>query len=106
SVVVISAPPNWLPSKTSGRRLARAVYSAAVYPAGPEPMMITLRNEVSVLTCGPSVGRMRGYGGRVQRGCHRPQRILGAPHSTAAPTVRVCRHLGGSLGRRQASRVC
>src|SRR3954452_21382483 len=26
---------------TSGLRLARAVYSAAVYPAGPLPMMIT-----------------------------------------------------------------
>ena len=26
---------------TSGFRLARAVYSAAVYPAGPMPMMIT-----------------------------------------------------------------
>src|SRR6185312_4880688 len=28
-------------SMTRGSRLARAVYSAAVYPAGPEPMMIT-----------------------------------------------------------------
>ena len=26
---------------TSGFRFARAVYSAAVYPAGPLPMMIT-----------------------------------------------------------------
>ena len=28
---------------TSGCRLARAVYSAAVRPAGPDPMMMTLR---------------------------------------------------------------
>ena len=27
----------------SGFRFARAVYSAAVSPAGPEPMMMTLR---------------------------------------------------------------
>ena len=43
SVVFISAPPYWLPSNTSGARSARAVYSAAVYPAGPDPMMMTLR---------------------------------------------------------------
>ena len=28
---------------SSGFRLARAAYSAAVNPAGPEPMMMTLR---------------------------------------------------------------
>ena len=28
---------------SSGCRLARAVYSAAVRPAGPDPMMMTLR---------------------------------------------------------------
>ena len=43
SVVVISAPPDCTPSITSGFRLARAAYSAAVYPDGPEPMMIRLR---------------------------------------------------------------
>src|SRR5690554_1440666 len=30
---------------TSGFRLARAAYSAAVSPAGPDPMMTTLRSE-------------------------------------------------------------
>ena len=29
---------------TSGLRLARAAYSAAVSPAGPEPMMMTWRS--------------------------------------------------------------
>jgi len=41
SVVMVSWPPGCSPSKTSGRRLARAVYRAAVSPAGPDPMMIT-----------------------------------------------------------------
>ena len=44
SVVFIRAPPAvTAPSKTSGSRLARAAYTAAVHPAGPEPMMMTLR---------------------------------------------------------------
>ena len=43
SVVSISWPPASRPSMTSGFRLARAVYSAAVRPAGPDPMMMTLR---------------------------------------------------------------
>src|SRR4051794_4370197 len=42
SVVSISCPPASSPSMTSGCRLARAVYRAAVSPAGPDPMMITL----------------------------------------------------------------
>ena len=33
------------PFDDDGRRFARAVYSAAVRPAGPEPMMVTLRTE-------------------------------------------------------------
>src|SRR5215203_1209355 len=45
SVVSISCPPASIPSMTSGCRLARAVYRAAVNPAGPEPIMVTLRIE-------------------------------------------------------------
>src|SRR6201999_1424554 len=41
SVVCCSRPPHMKASITSGLRFARAVYSAAVYPAGPLPMMIT-----------------------------------------------------------------
>src|SRR3954471_14441804 len=44
SVVIISCPPASRPSMTSGLRLARAAYSAAVSPAGPDPIMTTLRN--------------------------------------------------------------
>src|SRR5262245_16700987 len=40
-VVIINCPPASIPSMTSGLRLARAEYSAAVRPAGPEPMMMT-----------------------------------------------------------------
>ena len=48
SVVFISAPPAVTePSNTSGFSDARAVYSAAVYPAGPEPMMMTLRTSLT-----------------------------------------------------------
>ena len=44
SVVFIRAPPAVTePSKTKGWRDARAAYTAAVYPAGPEPTMMTLR---------------------------------------------------------------
>src|SRR5688572_32012295 len=43
SVVSISCPPASSPSITRGCKLARAVYSAAVSPAGPEPMMMTSR---------------------------------------------------------------
>src|SRR4051812_44184784 len=44
SVVSISCPPASRPSMTSGFRLARAVYSAAVSPAGPDPMTMTFRD--------------------------------------------------------------
>src|SRR6476661_3615845 len=43
SVVSISCPPASMPSINNGCRLALAVYSAAVSPAGPDPMMITFR---------------------------------------------------------------
>src|SRR4051794_41036736 len=67
SVVVMRAPPNWEPSNTSGCRLARAAYVAAVYPAGPDPMMIRSRTPScsaggmagcsrSTPTAGPGVG--------------------------------------------------
>ena len=42
SVVFMSAPPAVTePSNTSGLSWARAAYSAAVYPAGPDPMTMT-----------------------------------------------------------------
>jgi len=41
-VVFINAPPAVTePSTTSGFSRARAAQSAAVYPAGPDPMMMT-----------------------------------------------------------------
>src|SRR5437016_4858057 len=40
-VVVVSNPPGCLPVSTSGFKLARALYSAAVHPAQPEPMITT-----------------------------------------------------------------
>ena len=43
-VVSISWPPASSPSIRSGFKLARAVYSAAVSPAGPDPMMTTCRS--------------------------------------------------------------
>ena len=41
SVVVISWPPCASPVISTGLRLARAAYTAAVYPAGPEPRMMS-----------------------------------------------------------------
>src|SRR5215831_1192600 len=41
AVVSINCPPASSPSINTGFRLARAVYSAAVSPAGPDPMMTT-----------------------------------------------------------------
>src|ERR1700681_907640 len=38
----MSCPPYMWPAKTIGARLARPAYRAAVRPAGPEPMMMTL----------------------------------------------------------------
>src|SRR4029078_1208210 len=43
SVVSISWPPASRPSMTSGFRLARAVDSPAVSPAGPDPITMTFR---------------------------------------------------------------
>src|SRR5262245_54399391 len=53
----MSCPPASMPFSRSGRRLARAAYRAAVYPAGPEPRMTTLRS--SVMRCVPP-GRITG----------------------------------------------
>src|SRR5579871_6777923 len=44
----MSCPPACNPSITRGERLARAVYTAAVRPAGPDPMMITFRALMNV----------------------------------------------------------
>src|SRR4051794_25695933 len=50
----MSWPPGWSlveegsPSRTRGLRLARAVYNAAVWPAGPEPMIRTSRGSATV----------------------------------------------------------
>lgn len=43
SVVVIRAPPGATPSKTNGVNWALAVHNALVYPAGPAPMITTVR---------------------------------------------------------------
>jgi hypothetical protein len=43
AVVSMSWPPDESPVNISGARFARAAYTAAVYPAGPDPMMMTLR---------------------------------------------------------------
>src|SRR5687768_7877259 len=47
-VVSINCPPASSPSMSRGDRLARAVYNAAVSPAGPEPITTTLRSATSV----------------------------------------------------------
>jgi hypothetical protein len=46
-VVSVSCPPASWPSTTSGLRFARAAYSAAVSPAGPDPRMMTVRIAVT-----------------------------------------------------------
>src|SRR3990172_7594686 len=38
---MVSCPPAWVPSMSTGERFARAAYSAAVRPAGPDPRMMT-----------------------------------------------------------------
>src|SRR5579864_2289870 len=51
----MSWPPGWSlvddgsPSSTNGLRLARAVYRAAVWPAGPEPMIRTSRGSATAV---------------------------------------------------------
>src|SRR3990167_7362653 len=47
-VVSMSCPPASSPSMRSGCRLARAAYRAAVRPAGPDPMMTTVRTDMHV----------------------------------------------------------
>ncbi len=61
SVVFIRAPPAVMdPSNTRGRSSARPAYTAAVYPAGPEPMMMTLRTSLTLI--GPSHSHCPGHG--------------------------------------------
>src|SRR5918997_5585023 len=78
------APPNWLPSKTTTSSWARDEYTAAVYPAGPEPTMITSWMVCS-LTWASTRGSARGFPGwprspadeRVGEGERRPGRAIG-----------------------------
>jgi hypothetical protein len=49
SVVSISCPPGCIPAKISGFRRALAVYIPAVYPAGPEPKIITFLTSIVIL---------------------------------------------------------
>ena len=73
-VVSISCPPASSPSIRRGLRLARAVHNAAVNPAGPDPMIATLRSAIaparvthvrgacrSFSRCLPSVPDRRAY---------------------------------------------
>src|SRR5712671_4359402 len=54
-VVVVSNPPGCLPVNTSGFKLARALYKAAVHPAQPEPMMTTFSIEPRSFTRIPQI---------------------------------------------------
>src|ERR1051326_6772460 len=45
---MVNWPPGCAPETTSGSRFARAAYSAAVSPAGPEPRMMTFQSCLSV----------------------------------------------------------
>src|SRR4051812_27740545 len=102
---------------TSGRRFARAVYRAAVYPAGPLPTMITFSTSatgsrsLSVLTLLCIVARHRhplrlGHG-RVGRS------VLLAPRGDAASQLEVGDRAGegrqpegeGAVGEDGADRV-
>jgi hypothetical protein len=49
SVVNISCPPGCIPAKISGFRRALAVYIPAVYPAGPDPKIITFLTSIVIL---------------------------------------------------------
>src|SRR5437868_1707543 len=60
----MSWPPQLNPSITSGRRFARAAYRAAVYPAGPPPMMITCRMSLSVIVLRLSLSPVFNESGR------------------------------------------
>src|SRR5215831_18873690 len=57
-VVVVSKPPGCLPLKTSGFKLARAVYKAAVIPAQPEPIITTRSIEPRNLGARHCIGKM------------------------------------------------
>ena len=54
--VVVSNPPGWAPVKRRGLKLARAVYSAAVQPAQPDPMITTFS---MAIRCGTVAGSCR-----------------------------------------------
>src|SRR5258706_14535481 len=58
-VVVVNNPPGCLPVNTSGFKLARALYKAAVHPAQPEPMMTTFSIEPRKLVFRMRVGKWR-----------------------------------------------
>src|SRR4051794_5895378 len=90
----MSWPPHWKPSMTSGSRSALAAYSAAVYPAGPPPMMINSRVFTSGLRVVNAIDRSDVPGGgpacgellnRSTANCGRP----GAPvrRRSAEPAV-------------------
>jgi len=51
SEVNISWPPDMYPANINGSNNALAEYRPAVYPAGPEPMIITFRTS-SVMSLG------------------------------------------------------
>src|SRR5262245_43729936 len=97
----MSCPPAWSPSITIGWRLARAVYSAAVRPAGPEPTIRTgawVRELVIAAVDPPSARLGIGF---VLTGLRVVQPIV--PRNHSAPSERPsrrpsppryrCRHL-------------
>src|SRR5262245_1571337 len=117
SVVNMSWPPGWSlvelgsPSISRGSRLARAVYTAAVSPAGPDPMMMTLRLSLTSLLVpvvlgdrslrsaraqrDPGALSSRRRGRRVPPGPQhdpgqqedRPEQEIGGPHLLGEPDV-------------------
>src|SRR4051794_32196069 len=117
SVVVISAPPAVTePSKTSGCSAARAAYTAAVYPAGPDPTMMTLRTSVlasvlaaAVVDCDCVMDVTLPAAGEGCLVSHRPacrpgnlrsvQRIVGERDSRAESTPYAGRAGRGSVGQ-------
>src|SRR3954465_15772429 len=70
----MSWPPASSPLRTSGSRSARAAYRAAVKPAGPEPITITLRTPstiVGILPYPPTLA----YSAELQQGVGRRERV-------------------------------
>src|SRR5918999_4212109 len=98
----MSWPPASIPLRTRGRRFARAVYRAAVNPAGPEPMMTTFRVSTStvILARGcPSPRSTRGHSPNLPLQALSGQRTEGAGvaghHPDDHPVVGEVR--GGAL---------